>query len=306
MARTRTRKQWRKKQQEKRRRRRLETRRQRQQQKRNMESKKRENIMSQALGITAMQGYRNILSPTLALSKSMRSDYLIGMAREKRFQNSLSRYLEDYNQERHTSPLHYAVSKVDPTAVRLLLEMGKNIQLNKKDIFGHTALEDALVRLRETVEQRIRGDTYGQSQFHDELKKKQEKQNKLIDICSLLIEAGTVIGTEELTAFWETGPFIQVFLKGYPEIVSESYKHKNMIFGNISYDLEEVVEEIKNEESRDFDGYGEYSAYSTVPQHLYDQLEAREYALETFKQFWNTYNPETGTYNLSDSPNENE
>ena len=296
-----TRKQWRKKQKEIKRRRRLDTRRQHQKKKQALVNLKRENLLAQALGVTAMQGYnKNVLNQALSLSKLTRTNYLTEMAREKRVRSSLSRYLEDYNQERHTSPLHYAISKVDPIAVRLLLEMGQNIQLGKKDIFGHTALEDALLRIRETLEEKIVGDIYGQSQMRAQIKNKREKQKKLFEICELLIEAGTPIRDTELIALWQTGPYIEYFLKNYPQLVSNTYTYRNHIFEALEDDVQDIIDQIRDEENDD------YSGYSTVNPRLYDQLEVREYAFATFKQFWNSYNPQSGTYKISNNENENE
>ncbi len=301
-----TRKQWRKKQKEIKRRRRLDTRRQHQLKKQALENLKRENLMSQALGLTAMQGYnKNVLNQALSLSKLTRTNYYTEMAREKRVRSSLSRYLEDYNQERHTSPLHYAISQVDPIAVRLILEMGQNIQLGKKDIFDHTALEDVLLRLRATLENKIVGNIYGQSQMRAEMKKKREEEDKLINIVEILVDGGAPIGENELTAFWQTGPFIIYFLRKFPQLVPESYTNRNVIFGNLEYDVQDIIDQIRDEENNS----GEYSGYSTVNPRLYDQLEVREYALATFRQFWNSYNPQTGKYKISNntlSQDENE
>jgi uncharacterized protein (DUF433 family) len=283
-----TRKQWRKKQKDIKRKKRLETRRQHQQQ-------KKENIISQALGITAAQGYnKNILSQTLALSKTMQSNYLTGLAREKRVRNSIQRFLKDYTEERFTTPLHYAIFRIDPVAIRLLLEFGEMKNLAKKNTFDHTPLEEVLNLIKTGLEERERGDPYHPKQILLDIQKKKEEQKKLITIAELLIDAGAPITVDELAGFWQTGVFVEQFLEKYPQLVSESYTNRDEILRILKYEVKEIVDEMRSSEENN---------YGSFDPRLTDQYDAREYSLETFKQFTRTYNPQTGAYNLSNSAN---
>ena len=154
----------------------------------------------------------------------------------------------------------------------------RNVGLEEEDVFQRTPLEAALVNISKP----------------NISKNNKESLKKIVD---MLLAKGSKIRRKALVLLWYLDyDSLIYFLENHRPLRHRSIVYKEDILKELNKDLEDILNDIKEEKAQ----YNRnYNAYESMPPYLLEEYDRQEERIRRFKNFCSSYNSETGEFSLA-------